>query len=290
MHYAISDVHGHTKTLIEFAESLQDNDKTFILGDVIDKGDGTLDALRYIMKKPQFEMIMGNHEMMFIDRLYWMKKVIELEEIDDSKMTKDEKEELEKKWHIAIKLESEAHSIHDWNDGVRTMNSYLELSVKEQDRIFDYLVNLPIQIETTVNNKDFVLVHAVANPTDKAVDGKLYFNSLTENDPPAEDWVWNRIYYKKWPGKLVVTGHNLNTYTFGHSSIESDGKYDNEELKKPGVYGKTNCLKPFNWACIDTSLAVCDPIESKLGILTLEDLAFEVRENLDEKGEDMFYD
>ena len=49
MIYAISDVHAHTKIFNQFYQTLNKDDHVYVLGDVIDKGDGTIDVLKSIL-------------------------------------------------------------------------------------------------------------------------------------------------------------------------------------------------------------------------------------------------
>jgi hypothetical protein len=171
------------------------------------------------------------------------------------------------------------------------VQGYINLPEKEQERIFAYIGNLPIQKEVTINGRTFILVHAVPVLYEGRTDIRLDAFDIRNRKQRdlIESFVWDRQYYHKIPGKIVVTGHNLNPGTFGHSFIESDGKYDNDtedyevDLNLMGNFGKSKCLEPFSWACIDTGLACQDSEISKLGILCLDDLSFEVRKNLDEK-------
>lgn len=280
MHYVISDIHGHTKTFLEFANSLCEDDKVFVIGDTIDKGDGTLDVLTYIMNDKRFTFLLGNHEYMLYKELYYKKKV---EEYENSKLIG---KNIEEKWFHYQRKSWESWSVYTMNDGERTLLNYFEKPEKEQERIFNYLANALIQTEVNVCGRNFILVHAVPYPTNK--DIKLSDFNIEYDDKKIEKYIWDRKYYEKIPSKIIVTGHNLNKYTFGHSSIESDGKYDNDKLRKMGEYGKTKCIEPFQWACIDTNLAMRDSLISKLGILCLEDLSFEVRKNLDDTDRNIF--
>jgi serine/threonine protein phosphatase 1 len=64
MIYVIADIHGEYKKFMNilFQIDFSDKDKMYILGDVIDRGKDSIKCLQYIMKQPNMEMLLGNHE------------------------------------------------------------------------------------------------------------------------------------------------------------------------------------------------------------------------------------
>lgn len=70
MTYVISDLHGYSieklKTLLEKAGFCED-DFLYILGDVIDRnGDGGVGILRWLLPRPNVQLVLGNHEAMLL--------------------------------------------------------------------------------------------------------------------------------------------------------------------------------------------------------------------------------
>ncbi len=71
MIYATSDLHGYP--LDDFLRLLEsagfgDSDCLYVLGDVIDRnGDGGVAMLRWMMNRPNVELIRGNHEDMLLN-------------------------------------------------------------------------------------------------------------------------------------------------------------------------------------------------------------------------------
>ena len=64
MTYFVSDVHGQYELFIKLLEKIgfSDKDEMYVLGDMIDKGKGSIRLLKYVMGKPNIHCIMGNHE------------------------------------------------------------------------------------------------------------------------------------------------------------------------------------------------------------------------------------
>ncbi len=71
MFYCISDVHGNQDRFHALLELIgfNDRDTLYIIGDVIDRGPGSVALLRGIMSAPNMVMLLGNHEQMCLDTL-----------------------------------------------------------------------------------------------------------------------------------------------------------------------------------------------------------------------------
>lgn len=66
--YVISDIHGHYDLFIKLLENIgfSDEDKLYILGDMIDKGNKSIEILNYIINKTNVYAVIGNHEYEFL--------------------------------------------------------------------------------------------------------------------------------------------------------------------------------------------------------------------------------
>ena len=73
MIYVLSDIHGQQQRFDSILEiiNLQPEDMLYILGDVIDRNPDGIRILRRIMAMPNARMILGNHELMMLDALYY---------------------------------------------------------------------------------------------------------------------------------------------------------------------------------------------------------------------------
>ena len=67
--YVCSDIHGRYDRFIKLVETINftDKDDMYILGDVIDRNDGGINILKYILDHPNIHLIMGKHECMMLD-------------------------------------------------------------------------------------------------------------------------------------------------------------------------------------------------------------------------------
>ena len=71
MIYVMSDIHGEYDRYRAMLELIgfDDEDRLYIIGDVIDRYPGGIDILRDVMTRPNITMLLGNHEQMCLDDL-----------------------------------------------------------------------------------------------------------------------------------------------------------------------------------------------------------------------------
>ena len=162
MHYVMSDLHGEKDRfdamlkLINFSIE----DKLFILGDVLDRGPEPIALLRQIMSMPNVQMLLGNHEHMCLE--YY-------------------------------KVDPEPVAIRRWdkNNNQVTKDGLASLSVFQRAEVFDYMKNLPLNLEIEVAGKKYHLVHGFVGDN-------------------LHDQVWGRPYdctQKPFEDKTVIIGH-----------------------------------------------------------------------------------
>lgn len=65
--YVMSDLHGMYDKFISMLEQINfnSNDHLYILGDVLDRGDKSLEIIDYIRNHKNITLLKGNHELMF---------------------------------------------------------------------------------------------------------------------------------------------------------------------------------------------------------------------------------
>ena len=148
MYYATSDLHGYP--LSDFKRLLDsvgfgDDDTLYVLGDVIDGGDGGVGLLRWMMDQPNVELILGNHEAMLLSCDFIF------DEITDAA--------------IDALDESRIGALSDWmaNGAEPTLRALRRLGQENPEALadlLDYLRDAPLYaiVETEANG--FVLVHA----------------------------------------------------------------------------------------------------------------------------------
>ena len=232
--YVISDVHAHYDKFINFVNSTNENDTIFCLGDVIDKGPDGLSVLRHIMNDKRFQMLIGNHELMFLNVV------------------------LSSYLPAANAMGLTSYYKENWikgNGGKNTFKSFIALSKAEQDDIINFLQTLPVLLNVTINEKDYILVHAfpenlgINNVYVKDIKHE-YIDGLYKFDAP---YVWKRqqIFV---PNKTIITGHTF---------VQSYG------------YDKAICITDKNgdeWWDIDGGLAKQDNTGSLI-VLKLDDMS-----------------
>lgn len=199
MTYVISDLHGYRieklKELLEKA-NFSENDRLYILGDVIDRnGDGGIGVLQWLIKEPNAELIMGNHEAMLLACDFIFENVTDafLEDFD------------EKKNRLLIN--------YLFNGGGVTLRNLAKLDVEARYKIVDYLRSCPLYKKVNINGEKYILVHAGLDnfsPDKKISDYST--NELLWAEPELNDEYYDDVH--------TVFGHTP-TYLFGE---EYNGK------------------------------------------------------------------
>jgi serine/threonine protein phosphatase 1 len=172
--YIMSDIHGNSERFNSVMKQiqLQLEDKLYVLGDVIDRYPDGIRILRKLMAMPNVQMLLGNHEYMMLDALYY-----------NADCPPD--------WWGQSKY------IRLWySNGGSITHSYMKHIRKSlRLELFTFLHSLPLNIEIAVNDKKYILVHG-------GVDDEAECMSTSEI-------VWKRIRgYEPMPeGKTVIFGH-----------------------------------------------------------------------------------
>jgi len=129
--YCISDIHGCHDEFLELLGQIQFNpslDTLYVLGDVIDRGDKSLDCLQFVWKTKGVHLIMGNHEKMMLD--YFEKR-------GDN-------------WFV--------------NGGRETFSELRTLPQDEREKLIAYVSSRPLYKTISVNGKRYFLSHAGLDP------------------------------------------------------------------------------------------------------------------------------
>lgn len=136
MIYVLSDIHGNERRFRSILKQvqLQSEDTLYILGDVIDRHPGGIRILRKIMSMPNVKMLLGNHEYMMLRALG--------QPYDDNM--------------------DDGRAMEHWyrNGGKVTHDSFKRIRKITRQQIIDYLCNLPLNLDITVNGIAYKLVHA----------------------------------------------------------------------------------------------------------------------------------
>ena len=164
--YVISDIHGQYETFQKMLELIdfKEEDKLYVLGDVIDRGPDGIKLLIQLFKMPNVELFLGNHELLMLDAL----------QNEDDAIRKDRKD---------------TDDIDLWldpcNGGSVTFQAYKELTVAEKTAISNRLKSSLIAKVVRVGKHTYHLSHSY-------VYNKKFKNELRYMDLKHKD-VWNIV-------------------------------------------------------------------------------------------------
>ena len=141
MIYVMSDIHGQKRRFDSVMKqiNLQPEDTLYVLGDVIDRNPDGIKILRQIMAMSNAKMLLGNHELMMMNALYYPPP-------EDEEWPEYYYERKQSLWYR--------------NGGEITHNYLKHIKKTVRQEIFEYLEKLPVNMEITVNGRQFILTHA----------------------------------------------------------------------------------------------------------------------------------
>lgn len=197
MRYVISDIHGRLDKYEDMLGriGLSDGDELYVIGDVVDRGPDGLKILMDIMERPNIHMLLGNHELMMLRALGLRHPM--------DKGCDDTATEAKELWY--------------YNGGGITDYEWEYISEQMQHDIIEYLTNLSANIDISVNNIQYKLVHAA--PIDLY---EAYKDISVESNSPIEYAVWDREtinYFPELP-YTVVFGHTPTCYFMDNNPMK----------------------------------------------------------------------
>lgn len=199
MIYVMSDIHGIADRYQEMLELIDFNeqDTLYVLGDIIDRGNGSIKVLQDMMRRPNVHGIFGNHEWMCVECMKWLS-----EEISEASISRIDEEQLMK--------------LSDWinNGAYPTIRELLALSLEERMAIMDYLLDFSAYEEITVNGKYYLLVHAGLGNFQK--DKPLFHYDVNDLIWERPDW---EIPYFDEADRFVIVGHTPTLGISGKAEI-----------------------------------------------------------------------
>lgn len=176
MIYAMSDLHGCDDLYFKMLEKINfnDNDTLYILGDVIDRGDGGIKILLDMMKRKNVIPLLGNHD---YTCAYLLKRL-------KCKATEELKE-----------------IFKDWlsDGGLATYQEYKKLDEETKKDILEYLNCFSIFEELDTQSGSFFLSHTV--PSKELMDD---FDNMDWHELIVGHCEYDKQYFDN---KYVVTGH-----------------------------------------------------------------------------------
>lgn len=130
--YICSDIHGQYRLFLQMLEKIQfsNDDKMYILGDLVDRGPESLELLQDVMQRKNIICLLGNHEQMMYG-------------------------------YIRERYSGYySHWLYGCNGGQETYIKFNKLNRKEQNRILDYIRDMYLQVEISIGDNVFLLTHS----------------------------------------------------------------------------------------------------------------------------------
>lgn len=146
MTYVMSDIHGEYQKYKEMLEKINfsDDDILYVLGDVIDRGDNSVEILTDMSMRANVYPIYGNHELMASVVLHSL-----LVEITDES--------------VELGLDADTmRALMVWqeNGGDKTLKGFKRLSPDEREALLEYLDEFSLYEVAEVGERTFILVHS----------------------------------------------------------------------------------------------------------------------------------
>lgn len=226
MTYVISDLHGDFERYQAMLEKInfdEDRDVLFVLGDVIDYGEGGFQILLDMCSRPNVYPILGEHEVMALPLLQKLGGDVGMEAI------------------AAFDAET-MQRFMEWgkNGGQESVRAFLALDKDDREWLLDYFEEFMPYEEIEVGGKTYVLVHAGLDNFSQSRDLEEY--SVEELTTVSPDY--SLPYFQD---KVLVTGHKP-TVEIHPSSKGRIFKLNNHIAMDCGAaYGL-----PLGCLCLDT--------------------------------------
>ena len=183
--YVISDIHGQYDMFVDLLEKikLKDEDTLYILGDVLDRGPHPVTTLRKLMEMPNAICLVGNHEVMALECLEFL-----FSEITDASIEKLD----EAMWDNLLTWQ--------YNGSQSTIDEFKQLDSEARHDVIDFIRELSVYEEVSVNDKDYLLVHAGLGN---------YSPEKDIEDYSIHELIWVKADYdvRYYTDKYVITGH-----------------------------------------------------------------------------------
>lgn len=168
MIYCMSDIHGEYQRYLDMLARIafSEKDTLYILGDCIDRGPCGIDVLLDVMERSNVKLLLGNHEDMMLAAM-------------------------------GNRRDYAMRRLWQQNGGKKTMKEFLyHRTPEEQQRILDFIRDLPDCLDVEVGGQRFHLVHGF--PAEDLQD-RIWGRPEPGGEPPV-------------PGVTVVVGHTPTVY------------------------------------------------------------------------------
>lgn len=190
MDYVMSNVHGCYSQFVSMLEKIKfkDTDHLFILGDLVDIGDESLDLIADLSVRENIWTIAGEHDRTAFRILSRFDELLRSGGVPDDDYKRD-----------AMMWAKDG--------GQKIMLEFSRMNAEEREGVLDYLSDLPGFDFAEVGGKEYLLTHSGVANFEKGKD--IY--DYDENDFCSERGV------EKFPGMTVLCGHRPTTENYDKS-------------------------------------------------------------------------
>ena len=184
MIYAVSNLHGNYAKFKELLKviSFKDTDIMYVLGDVVDYGEESMELVGDLSIRYNVYPIVGEHDYMAVKMLSGFEKMLKSGETPDKKFIS---------------------KMTEWttDGGQVTLDAFRTLDAEMREGIIDYLSDMTLYEEVEAGGKKYLLVHAGIAGFKKGID--------LENLKPEAFFTEALDLSKKYfEDVTVVVGHN----------------------------------------------------------------------------------
>jgi len=183
MTYVISDIHGNYKKFKEMLEKISfcDDDVMYVVGDIVDYGDESVELLCDLSMRANVLPIVGDHDYRALRLLGALDRTLREGEMPDAEIISE---------------------MTEWisDGGQKTMEDFKALDKDMREGILDYLSDMALYEEIEVKGQTYLLVHAgIADFSDE-----LDLDDCMPEDFIGEPLDLEREYFED---KIIIVGH-----------------------------------------------------------------------------------
>lgn len=180
MIYVTSDIHGCYDQYLRLIQrlDLNEDDTLYILGDLVDRGDGGIEIIKDVMKRKNVVCLRGNHDhcaLVFLKRFALQNHSTEEDRLKEG---------------FRLWLE---------DGGAKTFSAFSKLDDNEKRSVLRFLDTLPFYEKICVNGQKFFLSHTVGEKAKMLDIEKCDMRDFLFGEPEYETCYFEDM--------TIVTGH-----------------------------------------------------------------------------------
>jgi len=187
MTYVMANLHGEYEKFSAMLEKInfKESDILYILGDIVDYGEGSMDIISDISMRYNVYSIVGEHDFTALRMLSGFSKMLKSGEIPSPEFISE---------------------MTEWSEdgGKATLEAFRALDEDMREGAIDYLSDLSLYEEVSAGGRDYLLVHAGIKGFTPDID----LDALEPSDFFDEALDLSKKYYDD---KIIIVGHNPTT-------------------------------------------------------------------------------